>query len=49
MPSISRTPGMIGKFGKWPWKKGSLMVTLLMPVAELSPSISTMRSIIRNG
>ena len=49
MASSWSTPGMIGWPGKWPGKKGSLMVTFLTPVHLLSPSKSTMRSTIRKG
>ena len=31
-------------WGKWPWKKGSLTLTHLMPLAHLPDSPSTMRS-----
>src|SRR6185295_8305427 len=34
MASICRTPGMIGWPGKWPWKKGSLKLTFLIPTAR---------------
>ena len=47
--SMMSTPGMTGCPGKWPWKCGSLMVTFLMPTAELSPSMSTILSTSRNG
>jgi len=49
MASTSRTPGMTGLPGKWPWKKGSFMVTFLMPVPASSPSRSASLSISRNG
>ena len=39
---------MIGNPGKWPAKKGSLMVTFLMATSFL-PSIETTRSMSRNG
>src|SRR5579859_989637 len=44
-----RTPGMIGRPGKWPWKNGSLNVTFLMPTALSSGTRSTSLSINRNG
>ena len=44
MPSIIRTPGITGSAGKWPWKKGSLMVTFLMPTIRFPSWKSTMRS-----
>ncbi len=34
MASMSNTPGITGLPGKWPWKKGSLMVTHLMPTID---------------
>ncbi len=49
MPSMMSTPGMIGFSGKCPAKYGSLAVTFLMPIAKLSPSMSMIRSTIRNG
>ena len=36
MASTMRTPGMMGKPGKWPWKCGSLMVTFLMATMRWS-------------
>ena len=47
--SICRTPGMIGWSGKWPWKKGSLIVTFLIPTARRYPSSSMTLSISRKG
>ena len=49
IPSISNTPGITGRPGKWPWKCGSLTVTFLMPTPDSSPRVSTMRSTSRNG
>jgi len=48
MASTCRTPGMTGWPGKWPWKKGSLIVTFLIATRESSVS-STTRSTITNG
>ena len=42
--SMMSTPGITWYWGKWPWKKGSLTVTHLMPLAHLPTSPSTMRS-----
>ena len=47
--SMIKTPGMIGRPGKWPAKYGSLTVTFLMPTALVSAVTSTTRSIIKNG
>jgi len=47
--SITSTPGMMGVPGKWPWKKGSFMVTFLMATNRLAGSNSTTLSINRNG
>ena len=47
--SITRTPGMMGSPGKWPWKKGSFMVTFFMATSRLAGSNSTTLSINRNG
>ena len=35
---------MIGRPGKWPWKKGSLIVTALMATIRLSGSRLSTRS-----
>ena len=40
---------MTGRCGKWPWKKGSLMVTFLMASMRSSWTISVTRSMSRNG
>ena len=40
---------MMGCPGKWPWKKGSLMVTFLIPTMRFPGSHSTIRSTRRNG
>ena len=42
-PTIS-TPGMIGFPGKWPWKNGSLPLTLLIATMRCPSSISSTRS-----
>jgi len=49
IPSTTSTAGITGWPGKWPWKKGSLIVTFLMPTARVLSSISTTRSTRRNG
>ena len=43
------TPGMMGCPGKWPVKKGSFMVTHLMPVAFTPGSHSVILSTSRKG
>ena len=47
--STINTPGMIGRCGKCPGKKLSLMVTFFTPMAYDPTSISTTRSTSRNG
>jgi len=47
--STISTPGMMGCPGKCPWKKGSLIVTFLIPTTRVFSSISTIRSTNRNG
>src|SRR5439155_8717426 len=49
MASMIRTAGMIGWPGKCPWKKGSLMVTFLMPSIRRPSSRRVMRSTSRKG
>ncbi len=49
MASTSKTPGMTGRPGKCPWKKGSLMVTFLIAVPLSSPSMSIILSMSRKG
>ena len=49
IPSISSTPGITGRPGKWPRKNGSLMVTFLIATIRLSGSISSTRSTSRIG
>ena len=41
--------GITGRFGKWPMKNGSLMVTFLMARMRSSWTISVTRSMSRNG
>src|SRR3954470_11561184 len=43
------TPGMIGRVGKWPWKKGSLIVTFLSATIRLPRSMVLIRSMSRKG
>src|SRR2546425_36701 len=40
MASMIRTPGMMGRPGKWPWKNGSLTVTFLIPITRFPISSS---------
>jgi hypothetical protein len=47
--SMISTPGITGLCGKWPGKKGSLMVTFLRPTMRLPISSSTIRSTSRKG
>ena len=49
MASSWSTPGMSGMSGKCPWKKGSLIVTFLIPTARRKPSTSITRSMSRKG
>ena len=46
--SIS-TPGITGRCGKWPLKKGSFIVTFFSAVMRLPFSMSITRSTSRNG
>jgi hypothetical protein len=46
--SIS-TPGITGRCGKWPTKKGSLTVTFFNARMRLPASTSSTRSTSRNG
>jgi hypothetical protein len=39
-----RTPGMIGRPGKWPWKKPSLIVTAFTATIERPGSMLSTRS-----
>ena len=43
------TPGMTGSPGKWPWKCGSLQVTILTPTPPSWGTMSRTRSMNRNG
>ena len=47
--SMTSTPGITGRPGKWPWKKGSLMLTFLMPIALSASCISVTLSTISMG
>ena len=47
--SMMRTPGMMGRPGKWPMKKGSFIETFLIPTILVYLSISTILSTRRNG
>src|SRR5215207_7460846 len=49
MPSTMSTPGNSGRVGKCPMNWGSFMVTFLMPMQDVSPSISMILSTRRNG
>jgi hypothetical protein len=40
---------MIGRPGKWPWKKGSLIVTALMATIRFFGTSSSIRSMSRKG
>ena len=42
--SMIITPGMIGRPGKWPWKKSSFIVTAFMATIRWSSTISSTRS-----
>jgi len=47
--SIIKTPGMMGRSGKWPVNWGSFMVTFLIPTTRLPGSSSTTLSTRRKG
>ena len=49
MASTISTPGITGMRGKCPWKKGSLTLTFLMPMALTFGTTSTTLSIISIG
>jgi len=49
MDSTIRTPGMMGRSGKCPWKNASLPVTHLYPMARCPSSRMSTRSMSRNG
>ena len=43
-PALDITPGMIGRPGKWPWKKSSFIVTAFTATMRWSSTISSTRS-----
>src|SRR5699024_3884060 len=43
------TPGITGWPGKWPWKKGSLIVTFFTPTIRFASSFSITLSTNKNG